>query len=95
MRNYNMPDRKVRIIKTRAHYANEVSARVAVIKRKYILCIKGAKSAMKIKSKRIKISHLRDCECVCVSVCSLCYCTHYVIYNKKKHNVRVRVHAAY
>lgn len=37
MRNYNIPIARMSIIKTLAHYANEVSARVAVIKRKYIL----------------------------------------------------------
>lgn len=55
------------IIKTLAHYANEVSARIAVIKRKYILYgvaergkERGAKFVQKairwkIKSKRIQI----------------------------------------
>lgn len=37
MRNYNIPVARMFIMKTLAHYANAVSARVAVIKRKYIL----------------------------------------------------------
>lgn len=75
------------IIKTLAHYANEVSARIAVIKRKYILygvAERGKERGRspfkkqydgKLNPNAYKFP-VRLCGCACVR--SLCHHTHYI-----------------